>query len=151
MYGIHHTQVNEVLTSHKLEPRNMSKGMWTKHFTHEGKAFYFNPALNRSVWNPPSDAITHEAPNAKSQASVGTVDSSSPQIPSSQPPPVINSIASEMNTVLFQDPSVISAPNPQFMAQPIPAYALPQFSTTPANNVQNSSLPSELDAQAKQM
>ena len=43
--------------------KNMSKGMWTKHYTPEGKIFYFNAALNKSLWNPPLDAIIHEAPN----------------------------------------------------------------------------------------
>lgn len=42
------------------------KGMWTKHFTKEGKVYYFNAALNKSVWNsPPSDTVVHEAPNLK--------------------------------------------------------------------------------------
>ncbi len=39
--------------------------MWTKHFTADGKVFYFNAAVNRSVWSPPNDAVIHEAPNAK--------------------------------------------------------------------------------------
>lgn len=43
----------------------MSKGMWTKCLTAEGKAFYYNAAQNRSVWVPPSEAVVHEAPNLK--------------------------------------------------------------------------------------
>jgi hypothetical protein len=43
----------------------MSKGMWTKHFTPEGKPFYFNAAQSRSVWRSPPDSIIHEAPNLK--------------------------------------------------------------------------------------
>ena len=41
----------------------MSKGIWTKHFSPEGKAYYFNAAENRSVWQPPANANTHEATN----------------------------------------------------------------------------------------
>ncbi len=37
--------------------------MWTKHYTEDGKIFYFNAAQNRSVWTTPFDAIIHEAPN----------------------------------------------------------------------------------------
>lgn len=43
--------------------------MWTKHFTCDGKVFYFNAALNRSTWNTPTDAVIHEAPNAKPPSS----------------------------------------------------------------------------------
>lgn len=39
------------------------KGMWTKHVTSEGKVFYFNAYLEKSVWNPPSDCLVHEAAN----------------------------------------------------------------------------------------
>lgn len=40
----------------------MVKGMWTKQYAADGKAFYFNAAQNRSVWQPPPDSIVHEAP-----------------------------------------------------------------------------------------
>eukprot|EP01039_Chlorochromonas_danica_P002130 gene2130-2324_t len=43
----------------------MSKGMWTKHLTADGKAFYYNASQNRSVWTAPSDSVVHEAPNLK--------------------------------------------------------------------------------------
>lgn len=39
--------------------------MWTKQFSLDGKAFYYNAAINRSCWAPPPDAIIHEAPNAR--------------------------------------------------------------------------------------
>jgi hypothetical protein len=44
---------------------NMSKGMWTKHLTIDGNAYYYNAAKNISVWQPPIDSIIHEAPNLK--------------------------------------------------------------------------------------
>lgn len=83
----------------------MSKGMWTKHFTLEGKEFYFNASQNRSLWTPPSDSIIHRAPNLKppesieekgdSTNSVSQVKTQSlelengeiPNIIASQPPP----------------------------------------------------------------
>lgn len=43
----------------------MSRGMWTKHFTSDGKQFYYNATKNISMWNYPPDSIIHEAPNAK--------------------------------------------------------------------------------------
>jgi hypothetical protein len=43
----------------------MSKGMWTKQYTKEGKTFYYNAAQNKSVWTPPMDSIVHEAPYLK--------------------------------------------------------------------------------------
>lgn len=44
----------------------MSRGMWTKHFTSDGKkCFYYNASKNMSVWNPPPDSIVHNAVNAK--------------------------------------------------------------------------------------
>jgi hypothetical protein len=46
----------------------MSKGMWTKQLTVEGKTFYFNAAQQRSEWQPPSDAIIHEAPQLQPPA-----------------------------------------------------------------------------------
>ena len=39
--------------------------MWTKHFSIDGKVYYFNAALCKSQWSPPSDGVVHEAPNAK--------------------------------------------------------------------------------------
>jgi|EP00596_Hydrurales_sp_CCMP1899_P004262 hypothetical protein len=43
----------------------MSNGIWTKHFSVEGKIFYFNAAQNRSLWIAPQDSIIHEAVNAR--------------------------------------------------------------------------------------
>jgi hypothetical protein len=43
----------------------MSNGMWTKHFSVEGKIYYFNAAQNRSLWIAPQDSIVHEAVNAR--------------------------------------------------------------------------------------
>jgi hypothetical protein len=41
----------------------MSKGMWTKQYTVDGRVFYFNAGLNKSVWALPSnDVVVHEAP-----------------------------------------------------------------------------------------
>jgi hypothetical protein len=40
-------------------------GIWTKHFTVDGKVYYYNSAQNRSLWSAPPDSITHEAPNAR--------------------------------------------------------------------------------------
>lgn len=54
----------------------MSKGMWTKHIASDGRTFYFNAAQNRSVWQPPHDAVLHEAPNLS--AAKGNSDSSEP-------------------------------------------------------------------------
>ena len=39
------------------------KGMWTKQLTNEGKIFYYNSSLNKSLWTAPLDAILHEAEN----------------------------------------------------------------------------------------
>jgi len=46
----------------------MSKGMWTKHFSNDGKIFYYNAHLNKSLWTAPSEAIVYEAPNLKHPA-----------------------------------------------------------------------------------
>lgn len=35
--------------------------MWTVHQSACGVAYYYNAALNQSVWFPPSDAIVHVA------------------------------------------------------------------------------------------
>jgi hypothetical protein len=43
----------------------MSNGIWTKHFSVEGKTYYFNAAQNRSLWIAPQDSIVHEAVNAR--------------------------------------------------------------------------------------
>lgn len=43
----------------------MSKGIWTKHFSVDGKIYFYNAAQNRSLWVPPADSIIHEAINAK--------------------------------------------------------------------------------------
>lgn len=41
----------------------MSKGMWTKQYTIDGKIFYYNSTQNKSVWHPPIGSETHEAIN----------------------------------------------------------------------------------------
>lgn len=41
----------------------MSKGIWTRHFSEEGKTFYYNASKNMSLWQPPPDSIVHEAAN----------------------------------------------------------------------------------------
>jgi hypothetical protein len=43
----------------------MTKGMWTKCISNDGKVFYFNASQNRSAWNPPPDSIIYEAPNLR--------------------------------------------------------------------------------------
>ena len=43
----------------------MSKGIWTKHFSVDGKVYFYNAAQNRSLWVPPTDSIIHEAVNAR--------------------------------------------------------------------------------------
>lgn len=44
----------------------MSRGMWTKCWTLDGsQSFYYNAAKNQSVWQPPPDAIIHEAIHLK--------------------------------------------------------------------------------------
>lgn len=37
--------------------------MWTKQCTEDGKFFYYNSHLNKSLWNAPAEAIIYEAPN----------------------------------------------------------------------------------------
>lgn len=43
--------------------------MWTKHISAEGKIYYYNAALSKSVWRLPADAATtsviHEAVNLR--------------------------------------------------------------------------------------
>ena len=39
--------------------------MWTKHFTSDGKIFYYNCTLSKSMWHPPQDAVVHDAVNAR--------------------------------------------------------------------------------------
>lgn len=44
----------------------MSRGMWTKCWTPDGsQSFYYNASKNQSVWQPPPDAIIHEAIHLK--------------------------------------------------------------------------------------
>jgi len=44
----------------------MSRGIWTKCWTTDGsQTFYYNAAKNQSVWQPPLDAIIHEAIHLK--------------------------------------------------------------------------------------
>ena len=43
----------------------MSKGIWTKHFSVDGKTYYYNAAQNRSLWTPPPDSVVHEAINIR--------------------------------------------------------------------------------------
>jgi len=41
--------------------------MWTKQIDKDGNIFFFNSTQNRSVWQPPADAVIHEAPNLRYQ------------------------------------------------------------------------------------
>jgi hypothetical protein len=43
----------------------MSKGIWTKHLSIDGKAYFYNAGQNRSLWMPPPDSIVHEAINMR--------------------------------------------------------------------------------------
>lgn len=43
----------------------MSKGMWTKCLTPEGRPFYYNAVQNQSLWEPPAEVVIHEAANLK--------------------------------------------------------------------------------------
>ncbi len=38
--------------------------MWTKQFTSEGLAYFYNSSLNQSVWHPPDNGVVHVAPFA---------------------------------------------------------------------------------------
>lgn len=38
--------------------------MWTKQFTAEGLAYFYNSSLNQSVWHPPENGVVHVAPYA---------------------------------------------------------------------------------------
>ena len=50
----------------KNTPRTkMSRGIWTKHLSVDGKAYFYNSAQNRSVWIPPPESIIHEAINMR--------------------------------------------------------------------------------------
>ena len=78
-------------------------GIWTKQMTVDNRSYYYNAALNRSVWEPPPSDLSnvHVAPNLKAptyldlagaSSSYGTSSSSSSSIPSIhqepvQPPP----------------------------------------------------------------
>lgn len=39
--------------------------MWTKCLTPEGRPFYYNAVQNESLWQPPAEAVIHEAANLK--------------------------------------------------------------------------------------
>lgn len=54
------------------------KGMFTKQYTPDGKVFYYNSSLKVSVWSPPSDAVVHEAENAKPLPADDTEESKEP-------------------------------------------------------------------------
>lgn len=41
------------------------KGMWTKQLSNDGRVFYYNAHINKSVWNTPNEAVLYEAPNLK--------------------------------------------------------------------------------------
>ena len=41
------------------------KGMWTKQLSNDGKIFFYNAHMNKSLWTPPSEAVIYEAPNLK--------------------------------------------------------------------------------------
>lgn len=53
-------------------------GMYTKHFSQDGKVYYYNASLNKSVWSPPTDnpqIIVHEAPNLEKNTNELAVES----------------------------------------------------------------------------
>lgn len=53
-------------TPENKRPRTkMSRGIWTKHLSVDGKAYFYNSAQNRSVWIPPPESIIHEAINMR--------------------------------------------------------------------------------------
>lgn len=39
--------------------------MWTKQLSSDGKIFFYNAHLNKSLWTPPSEAVIYEAPSLK--------------------------------------------------------------------------------------
>lgn len=41
------------------------KGMWTKQLSSDGKIFFYNAHLNKSLWTPPSEAVIYEAPSLR--------------------------------------------------------------------------------------
>lgn len=41
------------------------KGMWTKQLSSDGKIYFYNAHLNKSLWTPPSEAVIYEAPSLK--------------------------------------------------------------------------------------
>jgi hypothetical protein len=81
----------------------MSKGMWTKQYTKEGKTFYYNASQNKSVWTPPMDSVVHEAPRLKKPEE------------SQEEVLQVQDIAAETDTVL----------NPLDSIQPLPQAFLP--------------------------
>ena len=48
--------------------------MWTKHYTSDGKAYYYNAAQDRSLWHAPKDSIIHEAVNLVNPTTLTTVN-----------------------------------------------------------------------------
>ena len=96
----------------------MSKGMWTKHFSVEGKVYYYNAALNKSQWSPPSDAIVHEAVNAKpplkKEVEEGEEESTSVVLPGNAVNPTPMSV--DMTQLGFLPPGFPSGPPPGMMS-----------------------------------
>jgi hypothetical protein len=56
---------SEFISEYKRDKNKMSRGIWTKHLSVNGKAYFYNSAQNRSVWIPPPESIIHEAINMK--------------------------------------------------------------------------------------
>jgi hypothetical protein len=134
----------------------MSKGMWTKQFTKEGKAFYYNAAQNRSVWHPPSDSVVHEAPQLKipsdeplstlevpAQATTDTVSQieSSPSFsPPPPPPPAPMSTYSSAVPYPMQE-TYIPVPIPVPVSVPLQTVPIhPPISDEDINRIKNHEL-----------
>ena len=64
-FTYHIDSILSVTATHKSPFYSMSKGIWTKQFTVEGKSYYFNAAQNRSLWAPPADSEVHDAAGLK--------------------------------------------------------------------------------------
>lgn len=73
----------------------MSKGIWTKHLSIDGKAYFYNAGQNRSLWMPPPDSIVHEAINIRPPTYMELAGASSGYGKSSE---VFNEVAAAPNT-----------------------------------------------------
>eukprot|EP01031_Cornospumella_fuschlensis_P033375 gene33375-40379_t len=86
----------------------MSNGMWTKHVTEGGKVFYYNAEQSRSLWQPPTDSLVHEAPYLKPILSSLSPPSSSIF---QQPKPLVEAPASNSS-----DPASLDSTKNEAMA-----------------------------------